>query len=45
VRDKDGNLVFLADSPWILKVAKEDFPEIQFYTTSDFKVDAMAHEY
>jgi peptide chain release factor 3 len=45
VNDKDGNLVFLADSPWILKVAKEDFPEIKFYTTSDFKVDAMAHVY
>ena len=42
VDDKDGNLVFLADSPWILKVARDDFPEINFYTTSDFKVDALA---
>ena len=45
VTDKDGNLVFLADSPWILKVAKDDFPEIKFYTTSDFKVDALSHDY
>ena len=29
----------------ILKVAKDDFPEIKFYTTSDFKVDALAHVY
>lgn len=42
VTDKDGNQVFLADSAWILKIAREDFPDINFYTTSDFKVDAMA---
>jgi peptide chain release factor 3 len=41
VNDKDGNLVFLADSAWILKICKEDFPDIKFYTTSDFKVDAL----
>ena len=29
----------------ILKVAQDDFPEIKFYTTSDFKVDALAHDY
>ncbi|MCB9227355.1 MAG: peptide chain release factor 3 [Chitinophagales bacterium] len=45
VQDKEGNDVFLADSAWILKVAREDFPEINFYTTSDFKVDALANEY
>jgi len=45
VNDKDDNLVFLADSPYILKVAQDDFPEIKFYTTSDFKVDALAHDY
>jgi peptide chain release factor 3 len=45
VHDKDDNLVFLADSPYILKVAQDDFPEIKFYTTSDFKVDALAHDY
>lgn len=41
LQDKDGNDVFLADSAWMLKVCQEDFPEINFYTTSDFKVDAM----
>ncbi len=45
VNYKDDNLVFLADSPYILKVAQDDFPEIKFYTTSDFKVDALAHDY
>lgn len=44
LKDKDGNDVFLADSAWILKVCTEDFPDINFYTTSDFKVDAMADE-
>lgn len=41
LQDKEGNDVFLADSAWILKVCQEDFPEIHFYTTSDFKVDAL----
>ena len=26
VKDKDDNDVFLADSAWILKVCREDFP-------------------
>ena len=42
VKDKDDNDVFLADSAWILKVCREDFPDIRFYTTSEFKVDLMA---
>ena len=37
VKDKDDNDVFLADSAWILKVCREDFPDIRFYTTSEFK--------
>lgn len=41
LQDKDGNDVFLAESAFILKVCKEDFADINFYTTSDFKVDAM----
>mgnify|MGYP001199395155 CR=1 FL=1 len=41
-KDKDENDVFLADSAWILKVCREDFPDIRFYTTSEFKVDLMA---
>jgi peptide chain release factor 3 len=35
--DKDKNTVFLAESAWILKVAMENFPEIIFHTTSEFK--------
>jgi peptide chain release factor 3 len=37
VEDKDGNLVFLAQSEWMLKVAKEDYPEITFHFNSEFK--------
>lgn len=37
VEDKDGNLVFLAQSEWMLKVAKEDYPEITFHLNSEFK--------
>ncbi|MGB4776284.1 MAG: peptide chain release factor 3 [Daejeonella sp.] len=35
--DKDGNSVFLADNDWTLNVAKRDFPEVEFHTTSEFK--------
>ncbi len=37
VEDKDGNLVFLAQSEWMLKVAREDYPEITFHFNSEFK--------
>ncbi len=37
--DKDGNTVFLADSPFLLSQAEADYPEIKFHTTSDFKLD------
>ena len=33
--DKDGQLVFLAESAWQLKMAQENFPEIQFHFTSE----------
>ena len=33
--DKDGNLVFLAESAWALKLVQENHPEIEFYFTSD----------
>ena len=36
-RDKDGNLVFLAESAWALKMAQENHPEVQFHFTSDRK--------
>lgn len=37
VTDKDENLVFLAESAWLLKLAIQDYPEIVFHTTSEFK--------
>ena len=37
VEDKDGNLVFLAQSEWMLKIAKDDYPEITFHFNSEFK--------
>ena len=38
VHDKDENPVFLADSQWTLNTQKENFPEITFHYTSEFKV-------
>lgn len=35
--DKDHNPVFLAPSEWLLNVARQDYPEVVFHTTSDFK--------
>ena len=34
-RDKDGNLVFLAESAWSLKMAQENHPDIDFHFTSE----------
>ena len=39
VADKDQNPVFLAQSEWILNMAKEQHPGIQFHFTSEFKLD------
>ena len=39
VSDKDSNPVFLAESPWLLSSAEEDFPEITFHKTSEFKLE------
>jgi len=36
--DKDGNHVFLADSPFLLAQAEGDYPDITFHKTSEFKV-------
>ena len=35
--DKDGNLVFLAESEWTLRNMIEAAPEITFHFTSEFK--------
>ncbi len=36
-RDIDGQLVFLADSAWTLKLVQENFPELGFHTSSEFE--------
>ncbi len=36
--DKENNPVFFAESEWILKTARENFPSITFHTSSDFKL-------
>jgi peptide chain release factor 3 len=35
--DKDGNIVFLAESEWVLRNMIEANPEIKFHFTSEFK--------
>jgi peptide chain release factor 3 len=35
-RDKKGQLVFLADSPFSLQMAKDKYPNITFHLTSEF---------
>ncbi len=34
-KDKDGNLVFLAESAWALKMVQENHPEVAFHFTSE----------
>jgi peptide chain release factor 3 len=34
-RDNDGNLVFLAETAWILQTVQENFPKIEFRFTSE----------
>jgi peptide chain release factor 3 len=34
--DKDGKLVFLAESAWILKLSQENYPDIKFHFSSEF---------
>ncbi|HEY0667402.1 MAG TPA: peptide chain release factor 3 [Sphingobacteriaceae bacterium] len=33
--DKAGNVVYLGDSDWAINLAKNDFPEIEFHSTSE----------
>jgi peptide chain release factor 3 len=35
-KDKDNRDVYLAETPWMLDSARQDFPEIQFHFKSDF---------
>ena len=41
--DKDNNPVFLATSEWILRLTQQDYPEIIFHTTSEFKKDEVVY--
>ncbi len=34
--DRDGRDVFLADSAYVLQMARTDFPDIRFYFTSEY---------
>jgi peptide chain release factor 3 len=34
--DKEGRAVFLAESAWLLQMAQEKFPDIQFHLKSEF---------
>lgn len=38
--DKDHNPVFFAESQWLLNSAIENFPDVEFHFTSEFKTDA-----
>ncbi len=37
--DKDDNLVFLAETPFLLQMAETDYPDITFHKTSAFKLE------
>lgn len=37
MHDKDGNLVYLAQSEWFLNTERQNNPEIEFHFTSEFK--------
>ena len=39
--DKDNNLVYLADSQWMLDQMIKNYPEVQFHFTSEFKRKAL----
>ncbi len=38
-KDKDERLVFMAESAWALKNRQENFPDMEFHFTSEFKTD------
>ncbi|HEX5625975.1 MAG TPA: peptide chain release factor 3 [Saprospiraceae bacterium] len=35
-RDKEGKLIFLAESAWTLKLVQENFPEVKFHMSSEY---------
>lgn len=40
VTDKDGNLVYLAQTAFMLDMAKQNNPKIEFHESSEFKLDS-----
>jgi peptide chain release factor 3 len=38
-KDKDDNLVFLAETPFLLQMAEQDYPDLTFHKTSEFKLE------
>lgn len=40
--DKDQNLVFLAETAFLLQMAEQDYPDITFHKTSEFKLDVVS---
>ena len=38
-KDKDDNWVFLAETSFLLSMAEQDYPEITFHKTSEFKLE------
>lgn len=38
--DKDDNLVFLAETTFLLQMAEKDYPDLTFHKTSEFKLEA-----
>ncbi len=37
--DKEDNLVFLAETAFILQMAEQDYPDLKFHKTSEFKLE------
>lgn len=37
--DKDDNPVFMAPSAWMLKMAEDNYPDLKFHFTSEFKTE------
>ena len=42
MEDKDGNLVYLAQSEWFLNTERQNNPDIEFHFTSEFKTAMKA---
>jgi peptide chain release factor 3 len=38
-KDKDDNVVFLAETQFLLAMAEQDYPDLTFHKTSAFKLD------